>query len=55
MKAKEKKVTVKNRRPYERLSDTEKKKMIHEIDSGLIDQRAATRNYGLNEKRLVHG
>jgi|GEM_PF-4104455 len=48
MKAKEEKVTVKNRKPYERLSDTEKKKIVHEINSGLIGQRAASRKYGLN-------
>ncbi|SEI70155.1 Transposase [Dyadobacter koreensis] len=52
MKAKEKKVTVKNRKPYERLSDTEKKKIVHEINSGLIGQRAAARKYGLNRKTL---
>jgi hypothetical protein len=40
MKTKEKKVTVKNRKPYERLSDAEKKKIVHEINSGLIGQRA---------------
>ena len=52
MKAKEKKVTVKNRKPYERLSDKEKKKIVHEINSGLIGQRAAARKYGLNRKTL---
>ena len=38
MKTKEKKVTVKNRTPYERLSDAEKKEIVHEINSGLIGQ-----------------
>jgi transposase-like protein len=52
MKAKEKKVTVKNRKPYERLSDTEKKKIVHEINSGLIGHRAAARKYGINRNTL---
>jgi NCAIR mutase (PurE)-related protein len=52
MKAKEKKVTVKNRKPYERLSDTEKKKIVHEINSELIGQRAASRKYGVNRKTI---
>jgi transposase-like protein len=53
MKAKEKKVTVKNRKPYERLSDAEKKKIVHEINSGLIGQRAAARKYGINRNTLI--
>jgi transposase-like protein len=52
MKTKEKKVTVKNRKPYERLSDAEKKKIVHEINSGLIGQRAAARKYGINRNTL---
>jgi transposase-like protein len=53
MKTKEKKVTVKNRKPYERLSDAEKKKIVHEINSGLIGQRAAARKYGINRNTLI--
>ncbi|TKT85309.1 transposase [Dyadobacter frigoris] len=53
MKAKEKKVTVKNRKPYERLSDAEKKKIVHEINSGLIGQRGAARKYGINRNTLT--
>ena len=52
MKAREKKVTVKTRKPYERLSDNEKKKIVHEINSGLIGQRAAARKYSLNRKTV---
>jgi hypothetical protein len=44
MKAKEKEITVKNRKPWGRLSDTDKKKIVHEINSGLISQRAAAKN-----------
>jgi len=53
MKAKEKKVTVKNRKPWERLSDPEKRKIVHEVNSGLIGQRAAARKYGLNRNTLI--
>jgi transposase-like protein len=53
MKVKEKKVNVKNRKPYERLSDAEKKKIVHEINSGLIGQRAAARKYGINRNTLI--
>lgn len=52
MKAEEKKVTVKNWKPYEGLSDTEKKKILHEINSGLIGHRAAARKYGTNRNTL---
>ena len=52
MKAKEKEITVKNRKPWGRLSDTDKKKIVHEINSGLISQRAAAQKYGLNRKRI---
>lgn len=53
MKAKEKKVTVKNRKPWERLSNPEKRKIVHEVNSGLIGQRAAARKYGLNRNTLI--
>lgn len=52
MKAKEKEITVKNRKPWGRLSDTEKKKIVHEVNSGIIGQRAAARKYGLSRNRL---
>ena len=52
MKAKEKKIIVKTRKPYERLSDTEKKKLVYEINSGLIGQRTAARKYSLNRKTV---
>jgi transposase-like protein len=52
MKAKEKEITVKNRKPWGRLSETDKKRIVHEINSGLISQRAAAQKYGLNRKRI---
>ncbi len=32
MKAQEKKVTLKNRKPYERLSEREKRKIVQEVN-----------------------
>lgn len=52
MKTKGKKVTVKNRKPYERLSEREKRKIVHEVNSGLIGQRASAKKYGLSRNTL---
>jgi len=52
MKTNGKKVTVKNRKPYERLSEREKRKIVHEVNSGLIGQRACAKKYGLSRNTL---
>lgn len=43
MKTKWKKVTVKDRKPYERLSERKKGKIVHEVNSGLIGHRACAK------------
>ena len=53
MKEKKKSTLVHYRKPYERLALLEKRKIVQEIHSGLIGQRAAARKYGLNRKTIA--
>ena len=48
MKTKGKKVTVNNRKPYKRLSEREKGKIVHEVNSGLIGHKACAKKYSLS-------
>lgn len=52
MKAKRKEVTIKNRKPWERLTEVEKKRIVREVNSGLLGQRAAARKYGLSRNSV---
>lgn len=45
--AKKVKVTLSNRKPWGRLDESTKEKIISEIGSGLLSRRAAARQYGL--------
>lgn len=52
MKTKTKEVTIKNRKPWERLTEVEKKRIVREVNSGLLGQRAAARKYGLSRNSV---
>ncbi|WP_256005059.1 hypothetical protein [Pedobacter deserti] len=41
------KVTLSNRKPWGRLDERAKEKILSEIDSGLLSRRVAARKYGL--------
>lgn len=53
MKEKKKVTSLHERKPYQRLEPLEKRKIVQEIHSGLIGQRAASRKYGINRKTVA--
>lgn len=46
------KVTLSNRRPWGRLDDGTKEKIVSEVRSGLLSKRAAGRKYGLPKSTI---
>ena len=42
-----------SREPYKRKSIAEKRKIVQEVQSGLIGQRAAARKYGISRQALI--
>lgn len=52
-KAPKKTPVILSRNPYKRKSDEEKRKIVQEVHSGLIGQRAAARKYGINRNALA--
>jgi transposase-like protein len=52
MKTKESKKAISQRKPYSRLSEEEKRKIVQEINSGLIGLRAAGRKYGISRNNV---
>ena len=41
-----------SRRPFERRTEKEKRRIVHEVNQGIIGIRAACRKYGLNRNTL---
>ena len=46
------KITLSNRRPWGRLDDGTKEKIVSEVRSGLLSKRAAGRKYGLPKSTI---
>ena len=44
---------ISERKPYARLSEDEKRKIVQEINLGLIGHRAATRKYGISRNTIA--
>lgn len=53
MKTTEKQKAISERKPYSRLSEEEKRKIVQEINSGLIGHRAAARKYGISRNNIA--
>ena len=53
MKTKETGLPISERKPYSRLSEDEKRKIVQEVNSGVIGLRAAGRKYGISRKTIA--